>query len=179
MDQDGTLLGWPGFGDEPPDAGIRSLSGLASYALRRISEPADLVAQSMGGVVALEATLRQPGLVRRLVLAGTSGGVDMKRFGAQDWRADYAREMPETAPRWFIDDRTDLTGALPGISQPVLLLWGEDDKVSPPAVARYLQALLPDAELVLVPGAGHMLAEEAPDQVASAIADFLGRTAVN
>jgi pimeloyl-ACP methyl ester carboxylesterase len=52
----------------------------------RMTEPVDLVAQSMGGVIAARIALAHPQLVRRLVLTVTSGGVDMTAFGASDWR---------------------------------------------------------------------------------------------
>src|SRR5688572_23493996 len=67
------LLGWPGFDDVPADSAIHSLPNLVDYVLERIYEPVDLVAHSMGGLVALLLTLREPKLVRRLVLCGTSG----------------------------------------------------------------------------------------------------------
>jgi pimeloyl-ACP methyl ester carboxylesterase len=46
-----------------------------------LTEPSTLVAQSMGGIVAVRVALRQPTQVRRLVLVATSGGVDVERLG--------------------------------------------------------------------------------------------------
>ena len=62
-----------------------------------MDEPVDLVAQSMGGVIAARIALAQPNLVRRLVLCVTSGGVDMAGLGAADWRADYRKSFPNAA----------------------------------------------------------------------------------
>ena len=99
--------------------------GLAEYtdvvvdAIGRRS-PIVLVAQSMGGVVALRVALERPDLVRRLVLVATSGGVDMKRFGAGDWRAEYARRFP-AARTWIIEQRPDLTDRLAEVGAPALL----------------------------------------------------------
>lgn len=165
------LLGWPGFGDTPPDPRVRSLTDLVDYVLDRIEAPADLVAQSMGGGVALLLVLRRPTAVRRLVLCGTSGGIDMRRFEADDWRSGHA--LPEEAPRWFVDDCTDLTDRLPQVTTQTLLLWGEADSVSPPAVGRCLAGVLPCAQLVTIAAAGHMLAEERPQEVAAQIQAFL------
>src|SRR5688500_13724057 len=56
------VLAWPGFGDEPRDDSIEDLGGLAAYVLQRMGEPCDLVAQSMGGVIALSLALEHPDL---------------------------------------------------------------------------------------------------------------------
>ncbi len=168
------VLAWPGFGDEPRDESIIDLSGLAAYVLQRMDGPCDLVAQSMGGVVALTLALEHPELVRRLVLTGTSGGIDVSRFGAEDWRAqsqtsDAGMEQP---PGWFVDDRTDLTSRLPSLTAPVLLIWGADDRISPPAVGEYLASLLPHAHLEVVPG-GHDHPHAHPAGIAGLITAFL------
>src|SRR5215471_18287388 len=79
-------LGWPGFGDEPDDDRIRSLADLVGWTLARTPPgPCDVVAQSMGGVVAALIALQEPERVRRLVLCATSGGVDVAALGAVDW----------------------------------------------------------------------------------------------
>lgn len=42
-------------------------------------------------------------------------GVDsMSALGAQDWRPDCAAANPNL-PRWFLDDRTDLSARLAGL----------------------------------------------------------------
>jgi pimeloyl-ACP methyl ester carboxylesterase len=179
LGDDALLFAWPGFGDEPPDPTIKRLSDLAAYCIQRIDSdgPYALVAQSMGGVVALQIALKRPDLVQRLVLCGSSGGIDMARFGAEDWRgpyvADYLQSF-EHAPTWFVDDRTDLTADIPSISIPTLLLWGADDHTSPPAAGAYLDTLLPDSRFVTIPNSTHAVATEKPEAVARHIASFLG-----
>jgi pimeloyl-ACP methyl ester carboxylesterase len=69
----------------------------------------------------------------------------------------------------------DLMGRLGDLSVPALVLCGEEDKMTPPKYSRYLAGHLPDAELVLIPGTGHMVMLEAPEAVARAILDFLAR----
>jgi pimeloyl-ACP methyl ester carboxylesterase len=51
---------------------------------------------------------------------------------------------------------TDQRDLLPTVSVPTFLLWGEQDVRSPLAVARQFQEAIPDAELVVIPGAGHV-----------------------
>jgi len=167
------LLDWPGFGRAPRRDDVNSLSDLVGMVLGYVDRPVDIVAQSMGGVIAMQVALQRPQSVERLVLNATSGGVAMRRFNVKDWRPDYMRDLPN-APRWFVDDRTDLSGRLASVATPTLLVYGDADPIAPPAVGEYLKGLLPNAELVIIPGAKHMLAWELADEVAPHIARFLG-----
>ncbi len=56
-------------------------------------------------------------------------------------------------------DHRDL---LPGISAPALLIWGEHDARSPLRVARQFEQAIPDTELVVISGAGHLSNLERP-----------------
>jgi pimeloyl-ACP methyl ester carboxylesterase len=58
------------------------------------------------------------------------------------------------------------------MATPVLLLWGEADAWLEPGIARRLQRTLPNAELSLIPDAGHFSPEDAPDEVAAALLEF-------
>ena len=59
------------------------------------------------------------------------------------------------------------------IPTPTLLLWGEHDRLIPPALAQAWLAGLPVAELRLLPEAGHMVPFEQPEAWAAAVAEFL------
>jgi pimeloyl-ACP methyl ester carboxylesterase len=166
------LLGWPGFGDTPPDPAVRCLDDLLTLVLERLDRPSALVAQSMGGVLAMRAALERPAVVRRLVLVATSGGIDLGSLDIEDWRPDYLAEFPG-APRWFVDDRADLTERLSAMRAPVLLLWGDADPLSPPRVGQRLAQLLPDAVLRIIPGGDHAFAHARAEEVASLIQGFL------
>lgn len=168
------FLGWPGFGPTPPQPGITKLSDLVQLLKREISSPVTLLAQSMGGVIAVMAALELPRLVRRLVLSVTSGGLDLASLGAFDWRPQYRKENPDW-PRWFEDDRTDLTSRLHELTAPVLLLWGDSDPISPVAVGERLASLLPNAELLVVEGGTHYLVEERAEQVAPYVQRHLAK----
>lgn len=149
-------LGWPGFGDTPAQADVQGMDDLVDLVLQRIDQPTALVAQSMGGIIAVRAALARPALITHLVLSVTSGGVDMGALGASDWRGDYAAAYPQL-PRWFVDDHSDLGPRLGQLRMPVLLLWGDCDPISPVAVGQRLAKLLPRACLRVVPGADHDL----------------------
>jgi len=62
---------------------------------------------------------------------------------------------------------------LPSIAQPTLVLAGEFDQETPPEYSQYLTEHLPNARMVTVPHAGHLLNAEAPAQVNRLIATHL------
>jgi pimeloyl-ACP methyl ester carboxylesterase len=56
---------------------------------------------------------------------------------------------------------------------PVLLLWGTEDPVTPPAVGRRLRAVLPDARLLFILDAGHLPMVDRPSVFAFHLSSFL------
>jgi pimeloyl-ACP methyl ester carboxylesterase len=166
------LFGWPGLGAQPHDPAIRGLDDLKQLVTAKMHEPVDLVAQSMGGVIAARIALEHPERVRRLVLCVTSGGVDMADLGASDWRADYRRSFPKAAA-WITNGSPTPPLQVEKIAAPTLLIWGDKDPVSPVAVGRHLAERLPNARLEIVPGGDHDVASTHADLVARLIARHL------
>ncbi|HTM83400.1 MAG TPA: alpha/beta hydrolase [Mycobacterium sp.] len=70
---------------------------------------------------------------------------------------------------------TDYTPRLASIRCPTLIIHGEQDTGVPVARARAAAALIPDARLKVVAGAGHWVQRDAPDVVVGAMTDFLDR----
>jgi pimeloyl-ACP methyl ester carboxylesterase len=161
---DGIFFAWPGLGDEPPQAGIDSIDDLIDLVAIEITEPVNIIAQSMGGYIAIKLGLAYPDLVKCLVLAVTSGGVAAADLGGSDWRSNYSVAFPQAA-QWIADPVTYLTEQIPSIEAPTLLLWGDADPISPVAVGKRLLALLPNASLSVFPGADHDLAQTHLDAV--------------
>lgn len=162
-------LGWPGFGPTPSQPHVQGFDDLVQLTLARIDQPTALIAQSMGGVVALRAALAAPeGLVTHLVLSVTSGGMDLRGLGAQDWRPALREAHPEL-PDWFSGHQEDLSAQLTRLTLPTLLLWGDEDPISPVAVGQRLAGLLPHAALHVLKGGRHDLAHTHADQVAPLI----------
>jgi pimeloyl-ACP methyl ester carboxylesterase len=64
----------------------------------------------------------------------------------------------------------DLRAGLETITVPATVVVGTQDRLTPPRMARVLAERIPQAELVVLQGAGHMLPLEEPDAVAEAIA---------
>jgi pimeloyl-ACP methyl ester carboxylesterase len=163
------VLGYPGLGDSPVDPSIKSLDGLFQWLVAQLPvEPSHVIAQSMGGALAVRLALERPELVAHLVLVATSGGIDVARLGGAEWRRDFRVSRP-TAPSWFIDDRTDLTDRLGNIRVRTLLLWSDADPISPLSVAHFLEERIPDSRVVTIAGGTHAFANERPDEVASII----------
>jgi pimeloyl-ACP methyl ester carboxylesterase len=66
----------------------------------------------------------------------------------------------------------DAVGALRAFSQPVLLAWGDSDKLFPLDHARRLEADFPNATLRVIEGANTFVMVDRPDELANAIARF-------
>jgi pimeloyl-ACP methyl ester carboxylesterase len=63
----------------------------------------------------------------------------------------------------------DSRDILPAITAPTVCVVGELDEETPVDYAEHLVALIPGAQLVVVPGAGHLVNAEAPDAVNAVI----------
>ena len=69
--------------------------------------------------------------------------------------------------------REDRTHVAAGLSVPVLVIGGSEDKVVPPVESLALHAAVPGSEWIEFPGAGHLSNLERPDSFSSAVARFL------
>ncbi len=74
--------------------------------------------------------------------------------------------------------RPDSAGVLAEVDVPALVLVGEHDALTPPALARELAATLRHGEYVELPGVGHLTPLEAPDAFAAAVLDWRRRAGV-
>jgi pimeloyl-ACP methyl ester carboxylesterase len=70
----------------------------------------------------------------------------------------------------------DAWDELPTIAVPTLVIHGDADLLVPAANGRFLAERIRGAELVIVPGAGHMLQSDGGDRVRDAVLAFLART---
>lgn len=165
-------IGWPGFGPTPAEPGVNGIDDLVDKVVAAMDVPCALIAQSMGGTIAIRAALAKPDRVTHLILAATSGGMDTAACGAADWRGFVRTDYP-ALPDWFLHDHEDLTGQLHRLAMPVLLLWGDADAISPVSVGELLATHLPRADLRIFAGADHDLAYTHAAEVAACITRHL------
>lgn len=174
------LLGYPWFGQElgqgdgqeQAESRGSSVEELVAGIVQRMDRPTALVAQSMGGVLAILSILECRARVTHLVLAATSGGVPVRRLGGSEWQEEFKRNNP-AAPDWITSSTPDLSEKIRSITIPTLLLWGDSDPISPVAVGENLLRLLPQSVLQTVPGGDHGLVNVFPEVVAPLIEQHL------
>jgi len=66
--------------------------------------------------------------------------------------------------------------ALPNVTIPVMLVWGEIDKAFPVKLAHRLAALIPDCRVETVPDAACFVALDQPEALVELVADFVPAT---
>lgn len=67
----------------------------------------------------------------------------------------------------------DLTSYLPKIKSPTLIIWGEEDSITPISDAYLMEKEIIGSKLEILPGVGHMINIEAPKELAARIISFL------
>ncbi|MGH2376389.1 MAG: alpha/beta fold hydrolase [Candidatus Methylomirabilales bacterium] len=65
---------------------------------------------------------------------------------------------------------------LPHIRVPTLLVWGKEDRITPPEVAERFHALIPDSRLVFLANCGHVPMLERPDAFNGVVSAWLKET---
>ncbi len=165
---------WPGFGNQKSDPSVKCIDDLVSIVERSLdSTPADLFAQSMGGLIGARVAINNPGKVRRLVLTcTTAGGVNSLDYGAEDWRPDYRKEYPNAVP-WISDRNLNFTNDLSKILQPTLLIWGDADSICPVLIGKELLKQIPDAGIEFISGGDHMFVRNRPEEIVEIIKKHL------
>jgi len=78
--------------------------------------------------------------------------------------------MAKSAQRHYVAD------LLRDIPTPTLLIWGEDDKITPPHVAHEFKNLLLHAQLVMLDRCGHAPMMERPEEFNAVLQEYLERT---
>jgi pimeloyl-ACP methyl ester carboxylesterase len=158
------------------------------------------VGNSFGGLVSLDFAARRPELVTKLVLLDAAlpdhefsaevetyaqeeerlleaGDVDAAvELNLEFWCpgvADRVRPMVAGSLEWEGEGPEVID--LSSVRAPTLVAVGEHDKADFHAIAERLARELPDAELVVIPGAGHLPSLEQPEVTAELVTRFLAR----
>ena len=138
-------------------ASFENLSaGFAEYC-GRLDGPLHLCGLSLGGILALDYALRFPERMATLALIGTPDRIPRLAFALGGSMAGL-----------------DLGSRAEEVRCPALVLCGEKDRANLPA-ARRLAETIPGAELHVLPGAGHVVNEEAPAELARLLDGFYAR----
>jgi sigma-B regulation protein RsbQ len=95
---------------------------------------------------------------------------------AAELENSFCRTDPEIAKQFaavtfLSDNRADL----PGVATRSLILQCREDSIAPPAVGDYVQAHMPNSELVVLDATGHCPHVSHPEETVAAIKAFLAR----
>ena len=69
--------------------------------------------------------------------------------------------------------RPDMQGSLRRCKIPTLVLCGQEDALTPPKRHEFMANLIPNARLMIIPGAGHLPTLEQPDLTTACLQDWL------
>lgn len=158
------------------------------------SSSTDLLRAALGSVTTLlrprlgiEQTARRIDQVRKAVFARPGdlrvAAVRLTQFGpdARPHHVDHVVMLTQHASSDVWTDglsglmEMDLRYALPRVGVPALVVVGQYDRITPPAAAVALAAELPDAQLVVLEGAGHIAMLERPVELDREITAFSTR----
>ncbi len=153
--------------------------------------PAAIIAFSFGASSMLQLLCTRPELTDVFVGIGPSRSGDPARVGpitAGPWprglvglrhqhgadREHWRRLRTKIAASW-VEDLSITDEALGRIAIPVLIACGDQDPIEPVDVALRIVSALPRGELLVLPGAGHFLARERPEELLPPLLGFLER----
>jgi non-heme chloroperoxidase len=90
---------------------------------------------------------------------------------------EHSMRMPARTWHALIDalDEFDLDQELSGVTAPTLLIWGDEDPIVSHATQQRLLGDLPDAELLVYPGGGHVPHWDDPRRFAADVSQFAVR----
>jgi 3-oxoadipate enol-lactonase len=131
--------------------------------LNREGDPVELVKRGIAVACAPGFAERQPQVVQECL---------GYRFGNPVPPAQYQAQVAAGAAMNALTDE-QVSERLAGIQVPVLILFGEHDKVVPPGNADLLAKQIPDSTVKILPNAGHIYPLETPQATVQAILGFL------
>jgi len=102
----------------------------------------------------------------------TAGASDSDRREAERWMLEQPMETL-VADLSAMRDRPDSTSTLAEIGIPVLVVGADEDPITPLVDTQTMAAGIPGGRLVVINGSSHLAPVEQPDQVSTALRDFL------
>lgn len=106
----------------------------------------------------------------------TKGFQDVLNDYVEPWDSELGKEVlfqhiRQLIPFYVNSVASDLRTS----GKPTLIIWGEKDQQIPLKFAHRLNREMAESQLVIIPDAGHMILFDAPDAVANALTDFVGK----
>ncbi|MGW2783823.1 alpha/beta fold hydrolase [Streptomyces populi] len=151
-----------------PVAGVAAVRRVLPGVLKALGQQAALVERGRRATADLFA-----GIIKRYSFASRDVDPAVVRFAERMIEGTPIDVVAEFYPAFTEHDKT---AALARFAElPVLVLAGVKDLVTPSEHSEAIADLLPDAELVLVPDAGHLVMLEHPEVVIDRLADLLVR----
>ncbi|MGW0496480.1 alpha/beta fold hydrolase [Streptomyces sp. NPDC003007] len=152
-----------------PVAGVNVVRRVLPGVLRVLGQRAELVEKGRRATADLFA-----GIIKRYSFASRDVDPAVARFAERMIESTPIDVVAEYYPAFNDHDKTEALVHFADL--PVLVLAGVQDLVTPSEHSEAVADLLPDAELVLVPDAGHLVMLEHPEVVTDRLADLLTRT---
>lgn len=91
------------------------------------------------------------------------------------WQSEIGKEMLFQHARLMLPLYLNSVGSdLKKLAYPVMIVWGEQDIITPLPLGQRLAREIPGARFELLKGVGHMALDEAPDAVGKLVVDFIG-----
>lgn len=99
------------------------------------------------------------------------------RPGALELFRAFGRAIASLRDNPLFALQNDMTKTLPTLTRtiPTIFLWGDSDPFALPETGRAIEKLLPDAKFYWVPGAGHQVQTDKPEESAKIMREFLRR----
>ncbi|MER5600557.1 alpha/beta hydrolase [Streptomyces sp. NPDC002265] len=151
-----------------PVAGVNAVRRVLPGVLKALGQQAELVEKGRRATAELFA-----GIIKRYSFASRDVDPAVERFAERMIESTPIDVVAEFYPAFTDHDKTEALGLFRDM--PVLVLAGVRDLVTPSEHSEAIAGLLPDAELVLVPDAGHLVMLEHPEAVTDRLADLLTR----
>ncbi|MFR0357710.1 alpha/beta fold hydrolase [Streptomyces sediminimaris] len=151
-----------------PVAGVNAVRRVLPGVLKALGTQAALVEKGRRATADLFA-----GVIKRYSFASRDVDPAVARFAERMIEGTPIDVVAEFYPAFTDHDKTEALGYFADL--PVLVLAGIGDLVTPSEHSEAIADLLPEAELVLVPDAGHLVMLEHPEVVTDRLADLLTR----
>ncbi|MFF4572281.1 alpha/beta fold hydrolase [Streptomyces sp. NPDC001410] len=151
-----------------PLAGVNAVRRILPGVLKALGQQAELVEKGRRATADLFA-----GIIKRYSFATRDVDPAVERFAERMIESTPIDVVAEFYPAFTDHDKTEALACFRDF--PVLVLAGVQDLITPSEHSEAIADLLPEAELVLVPDAGHLVMLEHPEVVTDRLADLLTR----